>query len=441
MSDTQSESIYEQDPAERAVAGALLVFSGTNPQLRTVVVPTNAPTVFGRDDAGGSALPDPRVSAPHCELSFDGQQFSVTDLGSRNGTWVDGVKLEPGKPQLASSGSVLRLAQTLFLLCDNVRPFQAGTVATGERVIGPTYRAALEQVAMGARGGATVLIIGENGSGKELLARTFHATVGKSGPFIAVNCAAIPPTLAESLLFGTVKGIHNDAKDTRGYVREANGGTLFLDEVAELDLKVQAKLLRVIEHNEVMVLGASTYVKVQVRIVSATNCDLKAEVEAKTFREDLYYRLAQFPVRVPPLRERKEELPWLIAHALGEQAAHPSLVEQAMIRPWPGNVRELMAQMKKAAALAKAEDSPLVREKHLDPTAGVRTGQHPALKVSLPPQPYPSPPVASRLTAAGVVAALEANDWNIAATMRALGIPNRTTLVRLISKFKLERPV
>ncbi len=193
-------------------------------------------------------------------------------------------------PRKAAGPCVLRIAQSLFLLCDDLRKFQAGTVTTGARVIGPAYRAVLDQVALAARGRATVLVTGENGAGKELLARAFHEAASPAGPFVAVNCAAIPSTLAESLLFGTVKGSYGDARDTRGYVKEASGGTLFLDELGELDLK----LLRVVEHNEVLA--------VQVRIFSATNRDLAAMVEEKTFREDLYHRLAQFRVRLPALR-------------------------------------------------------------------------------------------------------------------------------------------
>ena len=121
MSSTQSESHYEQNPSELPLPGALLVFSGATPQLRTVPLPANATVVFGRDDVGGAALPDARVSQPHCEVSFDGRQFTVNDLSSRNGTWVDGVKVETGAPRKAASGSVLRIAQSIFLLCDDVR--------------------------------------------------------------------------------------------------------------------------------------------------------------------------------------------------------------------------------------------------------------------------------------------------------------------------------
>lgn len=454
---TESESHYEEDPAVRPLPGALLVFSGGAPQLRTVAMTTGNAVQFSRDDVGGAALPDQRVSNPHCELTFDGRQFTVSDLNSRNGTWLDGEQVMPGTPRMASNGSVLRIAGSIFLLCGDVRRFQAGTVTTGERVIGPAYRAVIDQVMQSARGGASVLVVGENGTGKELLARMFHEAATKSGPFVAINCAAIPQSLAESQLFGTVKGSYTEAKDTLGHIRTAHNGTLFLDELGELDLKVQAKLLRVVEQKEVQPVGASTYVPVEVRFISATNRDLAAAMEAKEFREDLYFRLAHSVVRLPALRDRKEEIPWLIAHALaelpaspeGEMTAHPSLVEKAMLRDWPGNVRELIAQIRKAGTQAKAgragEATPtsVVRDKHLD-TVVRSTGQHPAIVLgkpnneTLPARPSVMP--AGKHSKEQVLAALEANGFVIAATQRALGIPNRTTLVRLITKYELKRP-
>ncbi len=438
MGSTQSESHFEAGPAQLPVPGALLVFSGSAPQLRTVPLAVNVPVVFGREDVAGAALPDDRMSRQHCTVAFDGRQFTLEDLGSRNGTWVDGVKVEGATK--ASPGSVVRMAQSLFLLCEDVRRFQAGTVTTDAAVVGPAYRAVLDQIALGARGGATVLVTGENGSGKELAAKAFHEAAAKSGPFVVVNCAAIPSTLAESLLFGSVKGSYSDAKDARGYVREANGGTLFLDELGELDLKVQAKLLRVVEQNEVLAVGASTYLPVQVRVVSATHRDLRGAVAAGTFREDLYCRLAQFAVRLPPLRERREEIPWLVVHALGDLIAHPSLIELAMLRPWPGNVRELLSQVKKAAATARSQQSSVVRDSHLDQTAGMPTGQHPVVRPGNETLPAGPSAMAVSFTKDEVLAALESNGWNKAKAQRALGIRNRTSFIRLVEKYALRRP-
>jgi DNA-binding NtrC family response regulator len=446
MASTASESVYEQQGADVPVPGALLVFSVNAAQLRTAAVPKSATVVFGRDDVGGSALPDARVSQPHCELSFDGRHFTVNDLSSRNGTWVDGVKVEPGSPRKASSGSVVRIAQSIFLLCDDVRRFRAASVTlTDGKVIGPAYRAVLDQVALGARSGGPVLVLGENGSGKEFLAQTFHEAANKSGPFIPVNCAEITKTISQSLLFGSVKGVATDVKETKGYIREANGGTLFLDELGELDQGIQAQLLRVVEQNEVMPVGATTYVPVKVRLISATNRNLGEMVEKKEFRQDLYYRLAQFQVRLPPLRDRREEIPWLITHTLGEKLAHPSLVERAMLRPWPGNIRELIAQTKNASAQATAEQSAVVRDKHLDAAAGMptATGSHPAFVPARPiDETSPARPsaIAPKFGREELLAALTANQWNIAATQRTLGIPNRTTLVRMLDKYELSRP-
>ncbi len=435
---TQEGSVFQPEPAALPIPGALLVFCVSTPQLRSVALPANGTMTFSRDDVGGVALPDPRVSQPHCELSFDGRQFTVKDLSSKNGTWLNGEKVEPGQSRSGPTGSVLRTAQSLFLLFDNLRKFQGGSVSTGEQVIGPTYRAALEQVALGARGGTPVLVMGENGSGKELAARTFHEAANKAGPFVTINCGGLTKTLIESALFGQVKNAFNEAKETRGLIREASGGTFFLDELGELDLHSQARFLRVVEQQEVMPVGSSTAVKVDVKLISATNKDLKAAVEAKEFREDLYYRLAQFQVEIPPLRARREEIPWLIAHVLGDQPAHPSLVEQAMLRPWPGNVRELIAQVKQAGSQAREAGSAAVRDLHLFEGAGKLL-----FKARVPDETIPARPSAMakpQRTKEQVLAALEANGWNYAATARAMGIPNRTTLVREITRFGLVRP-
>src|ERR1700723_2874127 len=163
---------------------------------------------------------------------------------------------------------------------------------------------------------ATVLISGESGTGKELIARALH-TLGPvpNGPFVTLNCSNLVEALAESQLFGHVRGAFTDARDeSQGYFRAANGGTLFLDEVGELPLKLQPKLLRAVETHEVQPVGSTHTYKVNIRLVCATNRDLKAMVKAGTFRADLYYRLNAAAIVVPPLRERREGIPALVAH-------------------------------------------------------------------------------------------------------------------------------
>lgn len=179
-----------------------------------------------------------------------------------------------------------------------------------------SLRKILEDVERLQASAASVLIAGESGTGKELIARAFHVRSAKAeGPFLPVNCASIPRELAESLLFGHVKGAFTGAdKDQTGYFELADGGTLFLDEVGDMPAELQTKLLRVLEDNEIMPLGAREGKSVDVRIVAATNADLQELIGAGRFREDLYYRLARFTVEVPPLRDRREDVPLLVQH-------------------------------------------------------------------------------------------------------------------------------
>jgi transcriptional regulator with GAF, ATPase, and Fis domain len=235
----------------------------------------------------------------------------------------------------------------------------------------------------------TVLIHGETGVGKELLARSLHFSgARRNRPFVAVNCAAIPEELFESELFGFRKGAFTGAHEhRRGLFQMAHAGTLLLDEVGEMPLHLQSKLLRVIEEKKVTSLGADRAVDVDVRIIATTNKDLAAEVERGTFRRDLFYRLSVMPVRVPPLRERLEDIPLLAAHFL-EQASRRSRKTlralspeslQALVRyAWPGNVRELENVIERAVIVSKVDVLSDV-ERFLG-----HPGAHAAVDLSLP---------------------------------------------------------
>ncbi len=209
-----------------------------------------------------------------------------------------------------------------------------------------------EQVAMAAPSNGRVLIYGENGTGKELVARTVHSlSRRRNGPFVEVNCAAIPEELIESELFGHVRGAFTGAvADRRGKFEMADGGTIFLDEIADMSLKTQAKVLRVLQEQTMEQVGGTQRIKVDARVLAATNKDLRTEIRAGSFREDLYFRLNVLPVFVPPLRERYEDIPLLAAHFMAEFAheygRRPKTFDAgalAMLQryPWPGNVREL----------------------------------------------------------------------------------------------------
>ena len=209
-----------------------------------------------------------------------------------------------------------------------------------------------------------LLITGESGTGKELVAKAIHFnSMRKSLPFVPVNCAAIPELLLESELFGHVRGAFTDAKaDKRGLFEEAQGGTLFLDEISELPMMLQAKLLRAVQEREIRRVGATRSVPIDVRIIAATNVKLAEEVKAKRFREDLYYRLNVIEVRLPPLRDRKEDIPLLVQGLLhksvaAKQKSIDTVAESALARlidyEWPGNVRELENVVERAATLAQ----------------------------------------------------------------------------------------
>jgi len=237
-----------------------------------------------------------------------------------------------------------------------------------EHIVGRSQalREVLERVLRVAPSDATVLLTGESGTGKELVARALHAASRRAPhPFVPVNCAAITETLLESELFGHAKGAFTGAvRSRRGLFEEASGGTLFIDEIGETTPNFQAKLLRALQEGEIRRVGESMPVKVNVRVIAATNQDLKKAIAEKRFREDLFYRLNVVPLRIPPLRERPEDIPLLAAHFLGRHnrrtGEHKVLTAEALQRlvdqPWPGNVRELENMVEQAAALSSGPE-------------------------------------------------------------------------------------
>ena len=238
----------------------------------------------------------------------------------------------------------------------------------------------------------SVLITGESGTGKELIARAIHyGNPRSSGPFVPVNCATIPADLAESMLFGHLRGAFTGAdRDRTGYFKLADGGTLFLDEIGDMPAHIQAKLLRVLEDGLVLPLGAAQETRVDVRILAATNRDLRGDIASGRFRQDLYYRLARFPVHVPPLRDRKDDIPLLAGHFLDMFAAEmgldpPSLSQEALTAleayDFPGNVRELKNIVERALIESGGAE---LRPEHLhffqSPTGADATPPGPAVR-------------------------------------------------------------
>ncbi|MBN2736459.1 MAG: sigma-54-dependent Fis family transcriptional regulator [Spirochaetales bacterium] len=215
-----------------------------------------------------------------------------------------------------------------------------------------------EQIIKFAQSDAPVLISGESGTGKELVAEAIHLHSFRSNaPFIAVNCGAIPENLVESELFGSEKGAFTDAVQKAGYFERANGGSLFLDEIGEMPLKAQVKLLRVLEKKEILRVGGSKSIPLNLRIITATNRDIKEQVKQGNFREDLYYRLFVLPLKIPPLRERKTDIPILAAYFIeqvnkSKKTLSPEALEKLINHEWQGNIRQLRNVIQRAILLS-----------------------------------------------------------------------------------------
>ncbi len=317
--------------------------------IRRVLVPGRA-LVVGRQPGEGLQLLDERASRRHATftLAKDEPEVEVLDT-SANGTFVDGVAIEGAAS--VQDGAVVRMGDS-FALVRFVPPDDDEAAIEGLRGRAPGVRALRRLVRLVAPTDATVLVLGETGTGKELVARALHARSGRAGPFVAVNCAAIPEPLAEAQLFGHVAGAFTGAKAPgEGFFRAAEGGTLLLDEVGELPATLQPKLLRAIEERAVVPVGATAPIPCDLRLVAATHRALAASVEEGGFRGDLYARLAEIVIETPPLRARREDVLPLLCEAIGRDASalDPELVEALLLHPWPFNVRELLKVAKELA--------------------------------------------------------------------------------------------
>ena len=285
----------------------------------------------------------------------------------------------------------------------------------------------------------TVLLQGESGTGKELVSKLIHFnSPRKKGPFVAVNCAAIPETLIESELFGHERGAFTGATMRRlGQFERAQGGTVLLDEIGDMPMALQAKLLRVLQEREIQRVGGTATIPIDIRVIAATNRDLESAVKTGEFRADLFYRLAAFPLVLPPLREHREDIPLLVAHFLknhagsAEDCAHgisPAALQRLLAYDWPGNVRELRNVIERALLL--------------ETTDRLQIGNLPPQLAALVPPPTdpedPARPVLSMQEAEqqALVHALDSSDGNITKAAQVLNV-NRTTLYRKLKKYGL----
>ena len=328
---------------------------------------------IGSHERNDLVLADRTVSRFHCEIRLCEDGATVVDLGSRNGTIVDGV---PVMEAWLRDGSILRLGETSLQVrfASEAHSIKLSPRTRFGTLVGRSVamRATFAQLEAAARTDGTVLVVGETGTGKEEVAHSLHeASERADGPFIVVDCGAMPEGLLESELFGHERGAFTGALATRvGAFEAAHGGTIFLDEIGEMPIELQPRLLRVLERREVRRVGSNATRTVDVRVVAATNRDLRTEVNEGRFREDLYYRLAVLEIELPPLRERPEDIP-LIAESLLDRMhvdddARAVVTDEVLAGltrgSWPGNVRQLRNYLAHLVALREPPRGPAMAE-------------------------------------------------------------------------------
>ncbi|MFK5927515.1 MAG: sigma-54 dependent transcriptional regulator [Desulfuromusa sp.] len=292
---------------------------------------------------------------------------------------------------------------------------------------------------------ATVLITGDSGTGKELVAQAIHNLSPRSEqPFIEINCGSLPFNLLESELFGHERGAYTDAKNRKiGLFEEADGGSIFLDEVGEMDIALQVKLLRVLEDRKLRRLGGNRNIDINVRIIAATNADLKGALERKEFREDLYYRLNVFPIHIPPLRERREDIPLLLEYFLQRfskefnksmRGFSRAAIDLVMRYHWPGNVRELLNVVERICIMHNVEQ---ITPAHLPREIwGESPQSEMPFKYEIPPEGIILDDVVGQIEKELVVKAFKITGGNVAKTARILNVP-RGTLRYKLEKYEL----
>ncbi len=339
----------------------------------------------------------------------------------------------------------LRRALELKGLTANMEALRT-QVESRYEIVGNSYaiRRVLERVERVAPTGARVLVTGENGTGKELVARAIHRLSDRrEGPFVEVNCAAIPSELIESALFGHMKGSFTGAvQDRAGKFEQADGGTLFLDEVGDMSLAAQAKVLRALEQGVVTRVGGAKAIEVDVRVLAATNKDLAEEIEEGRFREDLFYRLNVVPIHIPPLRERREDIPMLVRHFTDQMVRADRVsprtftgeaVEALERLEWHGNVRELRNTVERLLILASGDT--VGRDDVQIQTSG---GATPTSMAGELLQAETFSDFKDRAERAYILQKLRENDWNVAETARRIDMP-RSNLYKKIEKYGLVR--
>jgi DNA-binding NtrC family response regulator len=426
-------------PGAGAVPGLVLLYAYGHERLPPAWPLRSRRIIIGRDDAADLPLPVNAVSRRHAELSWQPEGWLLTDLKSKNGTLLDGRRIEQARLEPTQE---VRLGDAILKFVTHdadqyARYRPDGDMSAGAERLARSPGALLGGFQMDhilaelervAGTSLNVLVLGESGTGKEVVARELHRIAGRRGRFCAINCAAIPANLIESELFGYKRGAFSGAdRDKRGLVSTAHNGTLLLDEIGDMPLEAQSKLLRVLQTKEVFPLGSTEPEPVDLHVVCATHRDLMALQKAAGFRQDLYARLNEYELSLPPLRGRKEDI-FLLVRAFLERHGRPELTPSfafmaALLQyDWPYNVRELENCVKRCAALSETQvlDESLLPDAVRDAMEGY--GQPAAQPVVSAPPPADGSPDPARIpTHSQLCALLEEHHGNVAAVSRELG--------------------
>jgi DNA-binding NtrC family response regulator len=416
-------------------------------ELSGLVIALEPGLTLGRGVPG--LVPHDTVSRQHALLQAGARGLELKDLESRNGSFVDGVRATEAVPLLPQS--LVRLGDVLAVVDEPPAGFDTDSILLNALPgIAPKIVRLRQEIGRAGEGAAPVLILGETGTGKEYVAAAIHERSGRSGPFVAVNCAGLAAPLFESELFGHERGAFTGAQNAReGLFRSAQGGSLLLDEVGEIPSELQAKLLRVLQEREVRPVGATASVEVDVRVLAATNRELGASVESGTFRRDLYARLAFWEFRLPPLRERRADiLLWVQRFFSAWQAGHedqksaeplslaPDAAELVLLHPWPDNLRGLERLAHRLAIVEPKAPVSRAELERLLPELAPRAPAEPT-----PVQPSPAARQNNRTarpTREEVMAAYQAYDGNVRAMSRHFG-KDRRQIYRWLKEMNIAR--
>ncbi len=428
----EETKIIHYDDHHKELHAETLEFTIRSPNRRKKVLQSSKNRIsFGSGNENDFQIDDPFVSRRHCRIDYLSIDPLLIDLGSTNGILLDG---EPIDKVTLPRKSLMTIGKTMIAIrrlekCEKIAAVNVEKMG-GLIGVSDSMKEIFALILRVAPTEATICITGESGTGKELVACSIHDMSDRKGePFVAINCGAIPPTIIESELFGHERGAFTGAASThRGVFEQANGGTLFLDEIGEMPPDLQTRLLRTLETRTIRRIGGHRDIPVDVRIIAATNQDLKKRVAESRFREDLFFRLYIIPIHIPPLRERRDDIEHLANYFVRyfakkgkTQTISSRAMAQLMTHSWPGNVRELKNTIQRAVIM---NDGGTITARHIQITELVD-----------PHAPRVLPLINQEKEA--IFEALRRHRGNQTKASRTLGI-SRTTLGNKIKKYEID---